>query len=500
MAAQDGTPADDLRARNGVRHRAEPPPLAAIARLSFYPWLVVGITCIGAFIGQLDASIVQLALPTLATEFHGTLESVSWVALGYLLAFAAFLPIFGRLCEMFGRKLLYIGGFLLFTLATVLCGFSVNLPCLVVCRILQGIGGAVLGANSISVLVKAIDPARRARAMGVFATAQAVGLGLGPAVGGILLGAYGWRSIFFVSAPFGAVALVLGWITLPVTSDLSNDKVFDFWGALFLMPALIALVFMLNQVSALGLSSPLLLAALFAFILLTILLIRRERSFAFPLVNLRLFSVPEFSLGAVGVLLGYALLYGMFFLISFALVRGYHVSPLAAGLRLSVIPLALGIVAPFSGALADRFGARLIRVAGMALSLTALVVFAAIAPGPRIGLDLGLALLALFGAGLGVFIAPNNSVTMSAAPRSHSGEAGGILNLMRSLGTSLGVASASSMLSWRFRTLTLAPSSALIFKGAPLLGAVEASFALLMLFAVIAGAISFAQPRRSAAS
>lgn len=333
MATQDGTPAHDLRTRKGISHGAEPPPLAFITRLSFYPWLVVGVTCVGAFIGQLDASIVQLALPTLAAKFHATLESVSWVALGYLLAFAAFLPVFGRLCEMFGRKLLYIGGFLLFTLATALCGISVNLPCLIVCRILQGIGGAVLGANSVSVLVKAVGQTRRARAMGVFATAQAVGLGLGPAVGGILLSAYGWRWIFFVSVPFGAIAVLLGWITLPLTEDLSNDKVFDWWGAVFLMPALIALVFTLNQVSALGLFSPQLLACLVAFVLLMILLIRRERSFAFPLVNLRLFSAPEFSLGAVGVLLGYALLYGMFFLISFALIRGYHLSPFVAGLQ-----------------------------------------------------------------------------------------------------------------------------------------------------------------------
>ena len=494
MSVEERAPPRGVRARNGISHGVEPPPLAFIARWSFYPWLIVGVTCIGAFVGQIDASIVQLALPTLATQFHATLESVSWVALGYLLAFAAFLPIFGRLCEMFGQKLLYIGGFVLFTLATALCGFAANLEWLVLFRILQGIGGALLGANSISVLVKAVGQARRARAMGVFAAAQAVGLSLGPAIGGVLLGAYGWRGIFLVTVPFGALAILLGWVTLPVTGDLSGEQVFDWWGALLLAPALVALVFTLNQVSALGLSSPLLLACLFAFLLLMILLIRRERSFAFPLVDLSLFSTPAFFLGAAGVLLGYALLYGMFFLISFALVRGYHVPPVLAGLRLAAIPVAIGVVAPFSGALADRLGPHLIKVTGMALSLAALVVLAVLAPGPRIGLDPGLALLALFGAGLGIFIAPNNSATMNAAPRNLSGEAGGMLNLMRSLGTSLGVASASSMLSWRFRVLTHAPSSALIFKGRPLLGAVEASFALLMVYAVIAGTISLVRP------
>ena len=494
MSVEENAPPRGGRARNEISHGAEPPPLAFISRWSFYPWLIVGVTCLGAFIGQIDASIVQLALPTLATQFHATLESVSWVALGYLLAFAAFLPIFGRLCEMFGRKLLYIGGFVLFTVASALCGFSQNLEWLVVFRILQGVGGALLGANGISVLVKAVGQTRCARAMGVFATAQAVGLSLGPAVGGVLLGVHGWRWIFFVTVPFGALAIFLGWVTLPVTEDLSGEKLFDWWGALLLAPALVALVFALNQVSALGLSSPLLLACLVAFLLLMISLIRRERSFAFPLVDPNLFSTPAFSLGAAGVLLGYALLYGMFFLISFALVRGYHVPSALAGLRLAAIPIAIGVVAPFSGALADRLGPRLIRLAGMALSLAALIVLAVLAPGPRIGLDPGLALLALFGAGLGLFIAPNNSATMSAAPRNLSGEAGGMLNLMRSLGTSLGVASVSSMLSWRFRVLTDAPSSALIFKGRPLLDAVETSFALLMVFAMIACLISLVRP------
>ena len=496
MSAEERAPPRRVLARNGMSHGAEPPPLAFIARSSFYPWLIVGVTCVGAFMGQIDASIVQIALPTLAAQFHATLESVSWVALGYLLAFAASLPIFGRLCEMFGRKLLYIGGFVLFTVATALCGFAANLEWLVLFRILQGVGGALLGANSISVLVKAVGSARRARAMGVLAAAQAVGLSLGPAVGGTLLGACGWRWIFLVTVPFGALAVLLGWVTLPVTEDLSGEKVFDWWGALLLVPALVTLVFTLNQVSVLGLSSPLLLACLFATLLLMISLIRRERSFAFPLVDLSLFSTRAFSFGAAGVLLGYALLYGMLFLISFALIRGYHLPPVVAGLRLTVIPVTIGLVAPFSGALTDRLGPRFIRVAGMMLSLAALIALAVLAPGPRIGFDPGLALLALFGAGLGVFVAPNNSATMSAVPHNLSGEAGGMLNLMRSLGTSLGVASASSMLSWRFRVLTRSPSSALIFKDHPLLAAVEASFALLMVFTVIAGLISLVRPPR----
>jgi EmrB/QacA subfamily drug resistance transporter len=498
MGIGDTTPARGFRVHDVIRHGAEPPPLKFIARWPSYPWLIVGITCIGAFLGQLDASIVQLALPTLATVFHASLETVSWVALAYFLAFAAFLPIFDRLCELFGRKLLYLSGFLLFTLATTLCGSAANLAWLVFFRVLQGVGGSLLGANSISILVTAVSQARRGRALGIFAAAQAVGLSVGPAVGGVLVDAYGWRWVFWVTVPFGVAAIVLGWLTLPQTAYLPPSKVFDWRGALLLAPALIALIFALNQVSALGPTSPLLLACFAAFIVLMALLVRQERAFASPLVHLRLFSTPAFACGAGGVVLGYALLYGMFFLMSFALVRGYHESASLAGLKLAIIPVAIGIVAPFSGALADRLGPRLIGVGGMGTCLAALLVLSAVATERRVGLAIGLSLLALFGAGLGMFIAPNNSATMSAAPATLSGEAGGMLNLMRSLGTSLGVASASSMLSWRIQVLARAPSSAVMFKGHPLLGAVESCFAMLMVFAMFAGGVSFVRASRPA--
>ena len=176
MSAEDVTQTPGFRLRDLILRGAEPPPAAFVARLACYPWLIVGVTCIGAFIGQLDASIVQLALPALGRTFDATLESVSWVALGYLLAFASFLPIFGQLCDIYGRKLLYLIGFLLFAGASALCGLAPDLPTLVAFRVLQGVGGAMLGANSISVLVSATDNSLRARALGVFAAAQAVGV------------------------------------------------------------------------------------------------------------------------------------------------------------------------------------------------------------------------------------------------------------------------------------------------------------------------------------
>jgi MFS family permease len=285
--------------------------------------------------------------------------------------------------------------------------------------------------------------------------------------------------------------VVLGWLVLPQTAHASRHTAFDWIGALLLTPALVALVFALNHAAALGLASPLLLGCVIAFVILVTLLIRWERVAAFPLVNLRLFSSPAFTAGAAGAALGYVLLYGMFFLISFALVRGYHLTPSAAGLRLAIIPVAVGVVAPLSGVFTDRWGPYVVRGTGMAACFSALCALSVLAPEERIGLTTGLSLLALYGAGIGLFIAPNNAATLSAASAEFSGEAGAMLNLMRSLGTGIGIAAASSMLTWRMRDVTLYRSGDFTFGGHPLLAAAESSFVMLMIFAAIAAGISF---------
>jgi MFS family permease len=178
----------------------EPAPSRYFASLASYPWLVVGTVCIGAFIGQVDASIVQLALPALETGFDAPLNAVSWVAIGYMLAFACALPIFARLAEISGRKTLYLAGFVLFGLWSALCAVAPDLPSLVVFRVLQGAAGAMLGANSLAILVAAAGSERRGKALGVMAAAQAVGLSVGPALGGVLLQSFGGAR--FSGSPF----------------------------------------------------------------------------------------------------------------------------------------------------------------------------------------------------------------------------------------------------------------------------------------------------------
>ncbi len=226
----------------------EAAPLKKFTAMPSYPWLVVAIICIGAFVGQLDASIVQLTLPVLEQNFHATLAAVSWVAIGYLLAYAATLPVFARMSEIFGRKLLYVAGYAVFAAASLLCGLATDLPTLIACRLLQGIGGGLLGANSITLLTKAVLPGRRGRAMGFYAASQAIGISAGPVIGGLLLGTLGWKWVFWISVPFAMAGAVFGWLILPQTVQANTPKQFDNWGAMLLSPALAAFIISLSEI------------------------------------------------------------------------------------------------------------------------------------------------------------------------------------------------------------------------------------------------------------
>jgi EmrB/QacA subfamily drug resistance transporter len=488
MSAEDLGSAPPFRVSDLIRYGAEPPPVELLARWRHYPWLIVGVTCIGAFMGQVDASIVQLALPTLGRVFDCTLESVSWVALAYLLGVAAFLPIFAQLCQIFGRKLLYIIGFVVFTGASALCGFAPDLATLIAFRFLQGFGGAMLGANSMALVVTSTDKSLRARALGVYAGAQAVGISAGPVIGGLLLGTLGWPWVFWINVPFGLLAVVFGWLVLPITAQQNRNQTFDWRGGFLLAPALAFAVLALNQVSAWGPTSPALLGSVGAAIVLIFLFLRQEHA---SLIDLALLDEPAFLGGALACALSYAILYGMFFLASFALVRGYEESAIVAGLKLAIIPISLGIVAPFAGALADWMGTRLLSVAGMAICFVALLALTAIVMQPDANLWIGSLGLVAFGAGLGLFIAPNNHATINAAPANLSGVAGGMLNLTRILGTVAGVASASAVLSWQLQVARGSTERRLAaFSPHHFVEAVGAGLIMLAVFAAITGALS----------
>src|SRR5450631_380575 len=273
--------------RGWQRLVVEPRRPAAIRNWPNAPWLVVATVSIGAFLGQLDASIVTLALPTLQQQFHASLAGVEWVALSYLLVLIASVTAVGRLADMIGRKLLYTYGFAIFTLASVGCGLSPSLGVLIGFRVVQALGAAMLQANSVALIATAIPKASLGRAIGIQGAAQATGLALGPTVGGLLIGVAGWRSIFFVNGPVGLIGLVLAWLLLPRTRELAPRMRFDWLGLGLFGPAVVAFLLALNVAGNSGFVTPLVLLG--AAAALVGLFIRREQRTDAPMIGLQLF-------------------------------------------------------------------------------------------------------------------------------------------------------------------------------------------------------------------
>ncbi len=400
------------------------------------PWFAVAAVCVGAFMGQLDASIVTVALPTLQRTFDVSVGAVTWVGLSYLLVLVATVTAVGRFADMWGRKLLYVYGFLIFTFASVLCGLAPGLGALCGFRALQAVGAAMLQANSLAIIVLVMPQRSLGRAIGIQGAAQALGLALGPSIGGLLLAAGGWRLIFFVNVPFGLFGAAAAVLLVPRSRNLMARVRFDWFGLGIFFPAVVALLSGISFGAELGWGSPLIVGLFVAAALLVGLFVWHERRDKDPMLDLGLFRNARFSTGIASGVGAYLVMFGVLLLVPFFLERALGLGTARSGLELMAMPLAFGVVAPFAGRLADRLGARPLTVAGMALVALSLAVLGLVRP-PTAGF---LVLLGAVGVGMGLFTSPNNASIMGAAPGQQAGMASGVLNMTRGIGTSLGLA------------------------------------------------------------
>ncbi|KUL36905.1 MFS transporter [Streptomyces sp. NRRL F-4489] len=399
-------------------------------------WLAVATVCFGAFMGQLDASIVTLTYASLRTEFGAQLAAVEWVSLAYLLTLVALLIPVGRLADAHGRKLFYLYGFVVFTAASAACGLAPSLGALIGFRVLQAAGAAMMQANSVALVATSAPRARMRTALGVQAAAQALGLALGPTVGGALVSTLGWRWVFGVNVPVGVIALVAGHYLLPRTRIRHHAEGFDWPGFALLSAATTA--GLLGVSAASGLPVPgwavaglfaLCAAAAWAFA-------AHQRRAAAPLLDLSLLRRRAVSSGLVGALCGYLVLFGPLVLVPVVLSQAGY-SELTAGAVLTALPAGFALAATT----ADRLLPPTLTDRGRCLLGAAVCTgtLAALLATPFSPAWLA-SLLALLGLGLGVFTPANNTLIMGAVPTASSGTGGGLVNMTRGLGTALGVA------------------------------------------------------------
>jgi EmrB/QacA subfamily drug resistance transporter len=412
-------------------------PHPAIASRPSWKWFVLGTVLLGATMSALDVSIVNVAMPTLTSTFGVSMSVIEWVAMAYMLTLTIFLPLFGRLADVYGRSKLYNVGFIVFSVGSVLCGAATSASFLIAARVVQAIGAGLLQANSVALITQAFPASERGRAIGIQGAVQAVSMAVGPFVGGLLIAAVGWRAIFFVNIPIGVIGTAAALFILPRTPKAATRERVDYLGAAFFAAGLAFLVLGLNEGGKLGWGSARIVGYLAAAGVLLTAMVVTELKVEHPMIDLRLFRNSTFLLGNLTGMASYFVLFAVMFLMPFYLEKVLGYGSELTGSLLMPVPLAMGIVAPFSGHVSDKLGSRVMTTSGMLVS--AVACFHLLSLNASANMSLLLASLILLGIGMGLFTPPNNSAIMGSAPTDKLGVAGGVLNMMRSLGLIFGV-------------------------------------------------------------
>lgn len=412
-----------------------------------HKWWALVTVAIGTFMSTLDSSIVNISLPVILGYFHSGLATIQWVVLAYLLTITSLLLTFGRLADIWGRKKVYTIGFGIFTLGSLICGLAAAPSYLIGARVIQAVGAAMLQANGLAITNAVFPGKERGRALGINGTVVATGTTLGPTIGGLLVGAFGWQSIFFVNLPIGIIGIVLALLVLEegrisVRREGAAAR-FDPLGAILIAIALITLLLALNRGDAVGWFSPQILGLFAVAIVCFVGFVIVERRVVAPLLDLTLFRIRSFATGSLAALCSFLAISANAFLMPFFLQLVLGFSPAEAGLLLTPTSLTLAVVSPLSGWLSDRLGARVLSSLGLALSALALFLLSRLTAGAHYS-DV-LFRLILLGIGGGIFNSPNTSAVFSSVPRDRYGVVGGFLSMVRNSGQVIGVALAGAL-------------------------------------------------------
>lgn len=410
-------------------------------------WWIFSALAFGTFMGTLDGSITNIALPTIAAELHlPNVALASWVTLAYLLTSGSLFLLFGRLGELVGGKGIYLGGMGLFTFGSLLCSIAPSFGLLLASRVLQAVGSAMILAIGPAILTASFPSRQRGQALGLNSAIVSAGLAAGPTIGGILIQTLTWRSIFWINLPIGVLGILWAWRVLP-EQPARRARGFDVPGTVLLSSSLLGILLATTEGQTWGWRSAPTLGVYAVGLVLLAAFIRRELSTDDPLLELRLFRIRGFSVGNASAFLSFVALSAASFLMPFFLVQGQGRTSELAGYMLTAAPIGIAAAAPISGALSDRFDTRVFGALGMAIVAASNFWLAGL--GITAGVPAIVAALFLTGAGNGMFQSPNSSVVMGSVGREKLGTAAGMRASMRTLGQVTGIALAGAIVASR---------------------------------------------------
>ena len=402
-------------------------------------WLILLTVIVGTFLGRLDQTIVNLALPKIIDDFGISVSSAGWIATAYIIANAVFVPIWGKLGDTLGRTKIYILGFSIFIVGSVLAGLSWNLPSMISFRVIQAIAGSADYPTAMAILAVTFKEGReRAQALGIWSSSFAAATVFGPLIGGPLIDSFGWRSVFLINLPIGIIGMAMAFRYINESRSETKTLHFDWWGASVLAVVLGTLVLVLDQGATWGWLSTSSIICYVVTIITTYIFIRIENSAKEPIVDLKFFKIPAF-VNTIGnnVIIFMGMMGGIFLIPIFAQTfMGYDATQ--SGYLFIPMACALMIGAPLGGQLTGRVQSRYVIFWSTLVAGVGILLFSRIDPrSTAIDIIIPLSIMA-FGMGFGM--AQRTNVIASVVPQKEIGVASSILALARNIAGAVGIA------------------------------------------------------------
>jgi len=445
-------------------------------------WWTLAAVSVGLFMIMLDNTVVNVALPSIQRDLGADISSLEWIVTGYALTFAALMLIGGKLADAYGRRLLFVLGIVVFTLASLWCGLADSESMLITARIAQGVGAAMMNPATLSIIAATFPPKERGMAIGIWAGVSALALAIGPLVGGLLTQHLSWNWIFFVNIPVGTIGIAVSFAFISESKDDTHVRL-DLPGLVTSAVGLFAITYGLIEANSYGWSSARIVgsfvlgaAALAAFIVLE----RRQRG---PMLDLSLFRNTTYAGANLAMLLVALSMFGVFFFVSLYMQNVLGYSAVQAGAAFLPMTVLIILVAPIAGKLSDRFGSRWLMTGGMVLigiqllylsRLGADSSFWGLAPGFVIG-----------GLGMAITMTPTAAAATRAVPVEKSGVGSAVLNAMRQVGGSIGIALMGAILAHEAGGRVSVDAFMDGFERALLVGAIIAFIGSLVSFALV---------------
>ena len=417
----------------------------------YFKWIVLCNVATGTFMATLDGSIVNVALPTISVDFHVGKETLQWAVTAYLLTISSLLLAFGRLADIIGKNRVYAAGFLGFALGSALCGTAGTVQQLVIFRIIQAVGAAMMMANAMGLVTSCFPPKERGRALGTMGTVVALGSLTGPSLGGFLVSSLGWRAIFYINIPIGILGFIASLFILPRDKDILQKQKFDYFGALLFGGGITCFLLGLSEGQEFGWVSQRVLVLLIGSAVLLGAFFITELKIKQPMIELSLFRSRLFFAGNVAGLLSFVAMFFTTYLLPFYMSEILSLKAYQMGLVMTAFPVVMALTAPLSGWLSDKTGPLLLTTGGLSINAIGLYLLS------DISVDMSpLSLvwkMALMGLGTGMFQSPNNSSVMSTVSPHKLGVAGGVVATVRNVGMVMGVALSVAIFNARFAAL-----------------------------------------------